>query len=239
MTGPGRSGARGPGAFRGLLLGLGMFVVGAAGFALGWYVSHAGLVAGGQGPVELRHALDAARAHVESAERELAALRTRGEVDRQSLELVRREMVAQKQYVTELEEDLRFYRSLMSPEGAPGQVQIREPEIVPTTQEGQYAYRLVLHQEAVKHQLIRGEINFGLEGKRDGESEVIPLGDEGAPAPVKFRYFQEFTGSFTLPRGFEPVKVFVQVEVSKPRKLEVRKEFTWPVIEEQSSDVGE
>jgi hypothetical protein len=235
---PGRSGARNPGASRGLLLGLAVFAVGAAGFALGWYVSHAGLAAGGEGPAQLRQALDAARRQGESAERELAALRTRGEVDRQSLEIVRREMVAQKQHITELEEDLRFYRSLMSPEGAPGQVQIREPEIVAMTQEGQYAYRLVLHQEAVKHQLIRGTISLGLEGERGGETEVLPLAGEGDLAAVKFRYFQEFAGSFTLPRGFEPAKVFVQVEVSKPRKMEVREVFAWPGIEE-SIDVGE
>lgn len=217
-----------------------MLGAGALGFALGWYVPHAGLFGAEQGPAQLRQALDAAQERAGNAERELAALRTRGEVDRQSLELVRREMVAQKQYVTELEEDLRFYRSLMSPESAPGQVQVREPEIVATSQDGQYAYRLVIHQEAVKHQMIRGVLSLGLEGERDGETEIHVLTGEGDDvAEVNFRYFQEFTGSFSLPGDFQPAKVFVEVKVSKPRKLEVREEFPWPATEEQLIDVGE
>ena len=58
-----------------------------------------------------------------SRDSELAILRTRQEVDRQSLELVRREMAAQKEEIAGLEEGLGFYRSLISPgEIAPGSV---------------------------------------------------------------------------------------------------------------------
>lgn len=232
----------GAGRFRGLLVGVALVAIAGGGFAVGWYFSHVGFIPDEQSPRELRRALEAAQRRADNAGKELAALRTRSEVDRQSLELVRREMVAQKQYVTELEEDLRFYRSLMSPDSAPGQVQVREPEISTAATEGHYTFRIVIHQEAVKHQLIHGELVAGLEGELDGKAATHIFAGKSAPGAgdwpaVKFRYFQEFTGSFELPEGFEPTKVFVKVKVNKPRKLDVREEFTWQG-EEYSGDVG-
>ena len=90
---------------------------------------------------------------------------------------------------------------------------------------------------------IRGELVAGLEGELDGQPATHvfagkPAAGSGEWPAVKFRYFQEFTGTFALPEGFEPRKVFVTVDVNKPRKLDVREEFPWH-REEQFSDVGE
>ncbi|MGB1141887.1 MAG: DUF6776 family protein [Halioglobus sp.] len=204
------------------------------GAVLGRWFTGAGFFGDDQTPRQLRETLEQAQLDADNARQELAALQTRSEVDRQSLEIVRREMVAQKQQITSLEEDLRFYRSLMSPESAPGQVQVREPEIVRIGDGGRFDYRIVIHQEAVKHQLIRGDLVARVEGKlgTDTVTHVFAGKDVAGDAewpPVKFRYFQEFTGTFALPEGFEPVKVFVTVKVTKPRKLEAREEFAWRI----------
>jgi len=179
----------------------------------------------------------------EELQRELDALRTRSEVDRQSLELVRREMVAQKQYTTGLEEDLRFYRSLMSPESAKGQLKVREPEIVPSASAGQYTYRVLLYQQTAKHQLVRGDMIVTVHGLQEGKSAEHTFAAIGEPGGeqwpvVKFRYFQEFAGTLVLPPGFEPDRIEVAVAVNKPRKIEVREEFPWRIMEE-FSDVGQ
>lgn len=235
-------GATASGFRRAALLCLVLLLAIVLGAVLGGWLTGSGLFGESQTPRDMREALEQAQLDADSARQELAALQTRSEVDRQSLEIVRREMVAQKQRITSLEEDLRFYRSLMSPETTPGQVQIREPEIARMGSEGRFGYHIVIHQEAVKHQLIRGELVAEVEGKL-GEETVTHrfagkdvAGDEEWSA-VTFRYFQEFTGTFALPEGFEPAKVFVIVKVTKPRKLEAREEFPWR-LQEQSSDVG-
>ena len=130
----------------------------------------------------------------------------------------------------------------MSPESAPGQVQIREPELSFGAVQGRFSYRIVIHQEAVRHQFIRGALEASIQGDQDGEPASHMVAGPGTVPdgewpPVKFRYFQEFTGSFALPEGFEPAKVSVEVTVTKPRKFEVREEFPWR-IQEQSGDVG-
>ena len=81
---------------------------------------------------------------------ELDMARTRSEVDEASLEMVRAEIAAQKEQLAVLEEELQFYRSLMSPEELAQGLSLRDMELVALEQPGEalYTYSLTGEVEA-------------------------------------------------------------------------------------------
>ena len=214
--------------------------------AAGLYVARGGHLSGASGDAKslhkLRGELSAARAQIKELGDALEVQRTRHTVDRRALELVRLEMAAQKEYTSDLEEDLRFYRSLMSPQGLASGLSARTPELVALDGTGRYAFRIVIVQAARKHQLVMGSLSLEVNGLF-GEEEVSYTLAELADDPVdgelalQFRYFQAIEGEFTLPDGLEPISLTVVASASKPSKLEFREQFPWQ-LQERFTHVG-
>ena len=178
----------------------------------------------------------------ESEQDELTLLRTRNEVDRAALEMVRSELAQQKLQIAELEEGIQFYRSLMAP-GEIGQgLSLRPVELVPTGVERRYAFRLVAQQEARKHSTLQGELYAELIGTQDGERKVYPLSSlsddlESSVIRLRFKYFQSIEGELTLPDDFQPETISVIASASKPRDMEAREQFAWRP-QEKFTNVG-
>jgi len=177
-----------------------------------------------------------------SRDSELAILRTRQEVDRQSLELVRRELAAQKEEIAGLEEGLGFYRSLISPgEIAPG-LSLRGVELKLAEQPRQYLYRIVVQQEARKHEQLKGSLKVMINGIEEGQPvryDLAELSEEfhGEGSELHFRYFQSIEGTLTLPEGFEPGVVSVEAKTVKPNEFDIREDYPWQ-LQERFTHVG-
>lgn len=217
-----------------LLLGLGIY--------LGQRAAYSGM---GMDPVryrELERALPEARQRVAELERELGSAATRHEVDRASLEMVRQDLARQREQIADLDEGLRFYRSLMAPGEIAQGVSLRGLELMAREAPGRYAYRLVAQQEARKHEVVRGALQLKVLGLADGQPVSYPLSElaqdvESGDIPLRFRYFQAIEGELELPAGFEPQSVEVVAAVSSPRRLEVRQSYPWQ-LQEKFTHVG-
>jgi hypothetical protein len=214
--------------------------------AAGLYVVRGGHLSGASGDAELLHnlrgELSAARADLKEVGDALEVQRTRHTVDRRALELVRLEMAAQKEYTSDLEEDLRFYKSLMSPQGLASGLSARAPELVALDGTGRYAFRIVIVQAARKHQLVKGSLSLevnGLFGEEQVSYTLAELADDPVDGELalEFRYFQAIEGDFTLPDGLEPTSLTVVASASKPSKLEFREQFPWQ-LQERFTHVG-
>lgn len=211
-----------------LLLGLGIY--------LGQRAAYSGMGIDPERYRELERALPAARAQVADRERQLEAARTRHEVDRAALEMVRRDLARQRQQIADLDEGLRFYRSLMAPGEIAQGFSLRGFELMSRDQSGHYAYRLVAQQEARKHRTVRGDLQIEVLGLREGQPVSYPLSElardmESNDIPLRFRYFQAVEGEMEIPEGFEPQAVEVVATVSSPRKLEIREQYPWQLQE--------
>jgi hypothetical protein len=212
----------------GLLLG--------AGFWLGRQAVYSGF---GLDPAlyrEMQRELPLARARADQLARELDVERTRREVDRRSLEMVRGDIAAQKEQIAGLEEGLAFYRSLMAPGEIAEGLSLRNIELIARAEPRVYAFRIVAQQEAFKHQLLKGELRAEVSGTRHGEDVTYPLADlsadlESEAVPLRFRYFQSIEGEMTLPEGFEPDAVSVVASASTPRKARITERYPWQVKE--------
>lgn len=213
-----------------------------AGFYLGQFAAFQGM---GAKPKSYR-GMQAQLLELESALRErdsqLEVQLTRHEVDRHTLELVRQDLAAQQEEIAALEEGLAFYRSLIAPgEIGPG-LSLRQLELVAGDEPGSYLYRIVVQQEARKHDLLKGQLRVTVAGKLAGEAVEYPLGQlseevEGDVIPLRFRYFQAVEGMITLPQGFEPEHFTVAASTTEPRQLEVTKQYSWH-LDERFTHVG-
>lgn len=214
----------------------------AIGFYLGQLAAYDGMGAEPRSYRAMQEELIAVRSALVAADHERAIQQTRNEVDRQSLELVRKELAGQKEQIAGLEEGLAFYRSLIAPGEIAQGLSLRDIELVAGDGEREFFFRIVVQQEARKHQLLQGEMSIVLAGELGGELVEYPLAElsediEAGGLPLRFRYFQSVEGRLTLPEGFSPALVSVVARTTAPRKLEVDKEFPWQ-LDERFTHVG-
>ena len=207
-----------------------------AGFYLG---QHAAFTSMGTKPKTykaMQAELMAVQSTLRLRDEELAIQRTRHEVDRQALELVRKELAGQREAITGLEEGLAFYRSLISPgEAAPG-LSLRGLELMAGEQPGQYFYRIVVLQEARTYEQLVGSLAVVISGVKGGAAVEYPLAElsadfKGGGSTLDFRYFQSVQGSLELPEGFAPGSVRVEARTRKPREFVIRQEYPWQLAE--------
>ena len=215
-----------------------------AGIYVGWVMAHKEM------GISPRHAVDSAQVELSALREKLAvvrgdiqAQRTRHNVDSRALELVRSEMVAQKELTATLEEGLRFFRSLMVSEGDAAGLSLRDPELVAGGTPSRIKYRIFVQHQSRAHEMVEGALSlqvFGFEGEKAVRYALPQLSEEldDRAMSLHFRYFQAVEGALTLPAGFEPTGLAVMAEATKPRKMKVREEFPWE-LQKQFINVGE
>ena len=193
---------------------------------------------------------DSLRAELQLAQRQLSELQqwrenreTRDEIDSGALELVRQELADQHGVIAELEQGIRFYKSLMAPGETEEGLSVRGIDLIPGVDAGRYQFRILVQQNARKHDLLTGTLRVELQGVQQGSPAELELSllSEQVPNPdirLRFKYFQAIDGELALPEGFVPRKMVAYAKSSKPRKVEIRKEFTWSV-QEKLSHVGQ
>jgi hypothetical protein len=213
-----------------------------AGFYLGQKATYSGKGIDPQVYREMEAELPAARKKIHELQAELDVVQTRHAVDREGLEIVRRDIAAQKEQIASLDEGLEFYRSLMAPGEIAQGLSLRVPELVRRELSSTYAFRIVAQQEARKHDLLKGEISvevFGVAGGEQVSYSIDQLSDdiEQNVMELRFRYFQAIEGELTLPGGFDPEGITVVAKASSPRKAEVSERFAWR-IQERFTHVG-
>ncbi len=171
---------------------------------------------------------------VETLEQELEIALTRSEVDRAALELLRRDIADQKDRMSDLAEGLRFYKSLMAPAAVEQGLSLRRLELVATKEERQYAFRIVVKQEARKHRTLVGSLRAEIYGSLESQQVSYSLAElsdslENPAVALRFRYFQAIEGVLLLPEGFAPLGVQVVATASKPKKMKVSENYPWQV----------
>jgi hypothetical protein len=217
-------------------------VVGAAGFYLGQRSALSVMSIDPEVYHSMQLELPAARQELRGLRGDLQVQRTRHEVNRGALDMLRQDMAAHKVRTADLEEELLFYKSLIAPTDVASGLSVREPELVAHAQAGKFSYRIVVQQEARKHELLKGKLEvevFGVLGEEQVSYPLAQLSDDldDAAMLLKFRYFQSLEGALSLPDGFQPEGLSVVASVSKPRKTEVREQFPWR-LQERFTHVG-
>lgn len=161
----------------------------------------------------------------------VAAVDTARDVDRQSYADVEKTLGELQAQVLRQSEELTFYRGIVAPTDGIGGLRIQRFEILPGGSDRHFRLRVVLVQAMRQDAVVSGTVNFDLEGALNENPAHLPLAEVGGPAngqlPFSFRYFQNIEQDVTLPEGFTPLAI--NVEVRSPRQSAVRQSFSWQV----------
>ena len=215
-------------------IALALLLTGGAAFLYGF---SAGVSENGEARIQRDELQDA----VLQIEQENSALRQQllnleqaGTVDKQALENVQQTIVGLRENISQLEEDVLFYKQIMSPENAETGLVIGQLDLVATDNPATIRFRLELKQQGNNENLIDGYANINVVGLRDYQEISIPLSELSASVPesdirLQFRYFQNIEGELGLPENFEPTKVQILAVASGDNAKTVQKSFGWLV----------
>lgn len=208
--------------------------IAAASALLGSSVVYDQLLSAKQERDQLTDALVESEQARQYSEQQLANLSTGAEMDRQAVDEVRATIKEQRQQIAALNEEIGFYKGLMSPTERERGLSIRGWEIYPTANPLRFQYKLLIQQLAVKHQVLKGSVSVVIAGREGEVEKSINLADLSAEAathnmPLRFKYFQNIEGELELPVGFTPQRVALVAKATKPKKVQVEKHYGWIV----------
>jgi hypothetical protein len=166
--------------------------------------------------------------------RQLAIAETAGDIDRATYSQVESTLGELQAKIQAQEEELVFYRGIVSPQDGVAGLRIQSLEVLPSDGEGRYLLRLLLVQAIVHSRRVSGAVKLQLEGTQDGQTvsfDAAELVVPGEPYDMayEFRYFQGVETELALPLKFEPQHVAVEIWPNEARAERINQTFDWPV----------
>lgn len=132
--------------------------------------------------------------------------------------------------VLALKEEVAFYRGIVS-DGKEKGLNIQTFVLDKETSPGAYRFQLVLTQNLKRVKKITGKVKLKIMDELDGTAKDLLVSDmAGQQADYlkfEFKFFQRIEGRFTLPDGFRPERLQVQVVSSGKKPASVEKSFEW------------
>jgi len=139
-----------------------------------------------------------------------------------------------RETIAQLQEDVLFYKQIMSPENTETGLMIGQLDLESTEAPDRIRYRLELRQLGNNENIVSGYTNVNILGSQDRQEVSMPLRSLSAEEDqldikLQFRYFQNIQGEIVLPEGFEPLGMqIVAVDESNDGKT-IQKSFAWVV----------
>jgi hypothetical protein len=157
-----------------------------------------------------------------------------GAVDRQALDEVQGTIMNLRETIAQLQEDVLYYKQIMSPENTETGLMIGQLDLESTEEQGRIRYRLELRQVGNNDNMVSGYTNVNILGNQDRQEISIPLRslaeeEDQLDIKLQFRYFQNIQGELVLPAGFEPLGVQIMAVDESNNGKTVQKSFAWVV----------
>lgn len=198
-------------------LWLGLAVAWAASLAGAWY--WASITAAPRLP-GVAAALDATRSRLATVQAELDDLRQReatlsrsDQISRAANKEVQDGLAQRDEQIAQLRADLAFYERMIGPGAKPQPLNVHSVAFDPEAP-GSWEYEVVLTQSLNRVGVTQGQLQLRIEGMRGGRPATLAwteLSPGRQPQAFSFRYFQRLKGSVSLPPGFTPQRVRVDV----------------------------
>lgn len=209
----------------------------------------------------ISRAHDAALERIADLERTLADEKLANTVEPAADEALRTTIKELRDQLADRQEELRFYRQLMAPSRTQRGLRIERLDLVGTDVGRPVQYRLMLSQVVDRHDWVQGKVRLELHGSMavdvaapeaepdadpsavaaangdggENAERVLSLTDLGVagdyPLEFRFRYFQDFSGTFSVPEGFVPARVVVTAVTSGRDAKEIQRSFGWQLKE--------
>lgn len=130
-------------------------------------------------------------------------------------------------------QELAFYEGIVVQGGNTPEVKIQQLRITASEEPRRFRLRITLVQPARTDKNVEGIVTARIEGEREGGPLTVDLGaltaDKRSEIPFSFRYFENIDPEITLPEGFSPERVNVEVRSGKKGVAPVNQTLLWSV----------
>lgn len=155
-------------------------------------------------------------------------------VDKEALHSVQTTIVSLREQISQLKEDVLFYKQIVSPGNDETGLVIGQLDLIQVDAGSEIRYKLELKQQGSNESAVTGHVNVNVLGLQDGQEVSIPLRSlsdsiNDLDIKLQFRYFQNIEGELSLPSGFEPQKVQILAVAEGANAKTVQKSFGWLV----------
>jgi hypothetical protein len=160
-------------------------------------------------------------------EAKLAQVRERSELARSIGEL--------QAQLAHSQQDLQFYRGIANPQAAQDRAVVVQQFTVAQRDAARrrYALRFTLARETRSDENVSGNIGLTIDGTLAGAAASVELAavsdGKARQIPYNFRYLANFEHPVTLPAGFEPLRVTVEIRPVRAGVSPYRRTFVWNV----------
>ncbi len=135
--------------------------------------------------------------------------------------------------VLALKEEIAFYRGIVSAGKEKG-LKIQTFVVDKESSSGAYRFQLVLTQHLKRVKIISGTVKLNIVDEENGKPTRLLLSDmsgrQANSLKFEFKFFQRIEGRFTLPDGFKPDRLQIQVVSRGKKPASVEKSFEWQGI---------
>jgi hypothetical protein len=212
-------------------------VIGVGFFLLGYIFGTNQIITYRGDAVQLSNQLETATKKVVELDAQLIDAQLNLTVLREASNSLREDLTKELSKTARLEEEVTFFKGLMSPSSLTKGLQVAELELVALPEPGEYNFQLLLTQVALRRGLIAGEVRLDVIGRYADDPEageaVLSLTElaslEAYPMKFRFRYFQDMNGNLVLPDNFSPARILVTAKQTGKEPLQVS--FPWPDLE--------
>ena len=167
--------------------------------------------------------------------RQVALLDRTSVMDQRATEEVQETVLGLRDRIAQLEQDVVYYRQVVSAETEDTGLVISQLDIDATREANRYRYKLVLRQQdADGDTFLTGHVNVNLVGSQGEEQKILSLRDLSAEQDqldirLRFKYFQNIEGELVLPENFVPDRLQVAAVSMEPVEKSINQNFSWVV----------
>ena len=156
-------------------------------------------------------------------------------MDQRATEEIQETIIGLRDRVARLEQDVVYYRQVVSAETEDTGLIISQLDIDATRESNRYRYKLVFRQQdADGDTFLTGHVNINLVGSQGEEQQILSLRDLSAEQDqldirLRFKYFQNIEGELVLPDNFVPDRMQVAAVSVEPVEKSISQNFSWVV----------
>jgi hypothetical protein len=189
---------------------------------------------------QISRMVDGEDSEVQRLNEELLRLDQASQVDKLTMQNLRVSVQRLRQQISLLEEDVLFYKNIAGTGVEETGLAVSKLDLLASETTNHFRYTLRFEQAGRTGRTLEGFANLAIVGVKDDMEQTLPLAaitssTQGENIKLRFRSFQDVEGEFTLPVGFEPLRVEILAITEAPDSKTLQKNFSWLVESDQPS----
>ena len=126
----------------------------------------------------------------------------------------------------------------MAPSSVERGLRVQEFEVT-RVEPGKFSFYLLLTQVEARRSWIQGDVRINVVGSTEKDDELVLSLTEIAeidayPLKFRFRYFQDLSGTMTLPDGYTPQSVVITALPRGGSATRLERTYDWVVVGDKS-----